>query len=76
MDTVVIVYLCVFLVGFVFLFTTFIFGFDHFDVEHHIEFDHSIDYTISPSFFSAKVISCFLVGFGMGAIVSHSWLTL
>lgn len=78
MDSAIIVYLSIFSVGFVFLITSFLFGFGHFDMEHHAEIGHSADNTdntISPSFFSAKVIACFLVGFGMGAIVSHSWLT-
>jgi hypothetical protein len=76
MDMLMTVYLCVFLAGFVFLIVSFLFGFEGLNVEHHIDFTgHDVDNTISPSFFSAKVMACFLVGFGMGAIVSHSWIS-
>jgi hypothetical protein len=79
MDTAMIVYLCVFAVGFVFLLVSFIGGVEHVGFDHHFDVGHHDpgggDHTINPSFFSAKVISCFLVGTGTGAVISHSWIT-
>jgi hypothetical protein len=79
MDTATMVYLCVFAAGFVFLLVSFLCGIENIGADHHLDISHcdsdGQDYTINPSFFSAKVIACFLVGVGMGAIVSHSWLT-
>lgn len=76
MSAVLTVYLCIFLVGFVFLFFSFISGLDH-----HVDIGHDAvnpgeasSETMSPSFFSAKVIACFLIGAGLGASLSRLWI--
>lgn len=82
MSTAIVVYLCFFVAGFLFLLISFLFG-----AEQDSSLDHDptweavsegaevSDHTISPSIFSAKVAACFLIGFGLGATVSHYWLS-
>lgn len=55
------VFVIAFLIGFCLLAASFFFGLDH-DVDHHVDLSHD---TMSPSFFSLKVIACFLMGFGL-----------
>ncbi len=77
MSVTLIIYLSIFGVGFVFLVVSFLSGLDH-DVDVDHEIDHpgelSAD-TMSPSYFSMKVISCFLMGVGLGATASRIWIT-
>lgn len=75
-----IVYLCMFAAGFVFLIGAFVLGVEH-DGDHDMGHDHDHDHegadkdSPSPSIFSVKVISCFLMGFGLGATFSHVFVT-
>lgn len=84
MDSVAIAYLAVFLAGFSFLVLTFLFGALGADAEHgdvgHAEAGTAdgatgSDHSMSPGVFSFRVIACFLVGFGAGALISHYWIT-
>jgi len=96
MPAALIVYLCMFAAGFLFLALSFIFGADHHaaevghgdvgghDVAHDVSHGvghqdvghHDVgDKTYSPSIFSTRVIACFLMGFGIGATLSHTWIT-
>lgn len=71
MSGFVIFYLCVFMVGFVFVIGSFVF-----DGEHDADHDHDFsDETMSPSVFSTKVISLFLMGFGLAAALSHYYVS-
>ncbi len=77
MSTVLIVYLSIFFGGLTFIIVSFIAGLDH-SVEIGHDMEHPGDVgaeTMSPSFFSMKVISCFLMGVGLGATASHVWIT-
>jgi len=83
MATALIVYLCMFIVGFVLIIGAFIFGGEHdtdHDVGHDFGHDHDVgghdhgadgEDTLSPSVFSTKVMAFFLMGFGLGAAISH-----
>lgn len=82
MSTAIVVYLCFFLAGFLFLLISFLFGaghdseMDHDPTWEEVADGHEVsDQTISPSIFSAKVAACFLIGFGLGATISYYWLS-
>ena len=77
MSTALLVYLCIFIIGFMFMFVSFVFGLDH-----TVEVGHDMSHpgetnseTMSPSFFSLKVISCFMMGAGLGASACRAWIT-
>ena len=80
MATALILYLCLFTAGFVFLIAGFIFGGEH-DGDHDHDHDHDSDDgddgkgSLSPSVFSFKGIACFLIGFGLGATLSHFFVS-
>lgn len=76
MTTAMTIYLCMFAIGFVFLAISFGFGFD-FEIDHEIPGgDHGVgDHSDSPSIFSAKVISCFLMGFGAFASIGDAFIS-
>ncbi|GEM_PF-6383655 len=76
MDTIGIAYLVVFLIGFVFLVISFLFG--SFSADGDVGHVDGVDLghaDASPGVFSIKVMACFLVGFGAAALVSHYWVT-
>lgn len=81
MSVAVVVYLGIFLVGFLILLSSFLFGADH-DVDHDVDVGHldhdtggGHDHSVSPGIFSTKVICCFLVGFGAAALLSNAVVT-
>lgn len=76
MTTAMMVYLCMFAVGFMILLFGFILGGDHeagADADHDIGGGDHGDDTMGPSVFSLKVIACFLIGFGGGALINNGY---
>lgn len=87
METAAIVYLCIFLVGFVFLVGSLALGSlgGHAEAGDaggtadagapHLGGDLSADQGLSPASFSVKLAACFLTGYGAGALVVHYWIS-